>query len=152
MPFSNISVGASGLLFIGLGIQPQSNAHLIECHVDPVGMNLDFCHHGVEKGTQVLRIEILPAPGKPRRLVQKRLLGNRVRATTLNRVQHGDRISKPSAYTAGDQSLDMSGRDALTSLRRLIVTSGQQGSRDVVAIADTLLYSMNCVIGLPCAS
>ncbi len=122
MPFSIISAGVSRLLFIGLGIQPQGNAHLIERHVDPVGMNLDFCDHGEEERTQVLRIEILPAGGKPRRLVQKRLLGNGVGATTLNCVQHGDRISEPCAYPASDQSLDMSGRNALTPLRRLIVS------------------------------
>ncbi len=142
MPFSIISAGVSRLLFIGLGIQPQGNAHLIECHVDPVGMNLDFCDHGEEKRTQVVRIEILPAGGKTRSLVQKRLLGNGVGATTLNCIQHGDRISEPCVYPAGDQSLDMSGRYALTPLRRLIVSSGQQRFGDVVSIPDALLYSM----------
>jgi hypothetical protein len=39
---------------------------LIERHVDPVGMYLDFCHHCEEKRTQVFRIEMLPAGGKPR--------------------------------------------------------------------------------------
>jgi hypothetical protein len=97
MPFSIISAGVSTLLFIGLGIQPQGNAHLIECQVGPVGVNLDFCHHGEEKRTQVLRIEILPAGGKLRSLVKKRLLGNGVGATTLNCVQDGNRISEPCA-------------------------------------------------------
>ena len=121
MPFSIIIRRGEQVAVDPLGIQPQGNAHLIECHVDPVGMNLDFCDHGEEKRTQALRIEILPAGGKPRRLVQKRLLGNGVGAMTLNCIQHGDRISEPCAYPASDQSLDMSGRDALTPLRRLIV-------------------------------
>ena len=116
MPFAIISAGVSRLLLI-LGIQPQGNAHLIERHVDPVGMNLDFCDHGEEERTQLLRIEILPAGGKPRRLVQKPLLGNGVGPTTLNCVQHGDRISEPCADPASDQSLDMSGRNALTPPR-----------------------------------
>jgi hypothetical protein len=141
MLLSIVFAGESGLLFIGLGIQPQGNAHLIECHVDPVGMNLDSCNQGEEKGTQVLRIEILPAGGKPRSLVQKRLLGNGVRATTLNCIQHGDRISEPCAYPASNQSLDMSGRNALTPLRRLVV-SGQQRFGDIVSIPDALLCSM----------
>ena len=93
---------------------------MIECHVDPVGMNLDSCDHGAENRTQLLRIELLPAGGKPRRLVQKPLLGNGVGPTTLNCVQHGDRISEPRADPARDQSLDMSGRNALAPPRRLI--------------------------------
>ena len=60
-------------------------------------MNLDFCDHGTEKSAQLLDIEILPAGGKPRGLVQKRFLGNGVGSTTLNCVQHGDRIGKPCA-------------------------------------------------------
>src|SRR6516162_7366024 len=116
-----MSVGASGLLLVGLGIQPQSNTPLIECHVDPVGMNLDFCDHGEEQRTQVLRTQILPAGGKPRSLVQQRLLGNGFRPNTLNCVQHGHGISEPRAYAASNQSLDMSGWNALTSLGRLIV-------------------------------
>ena len=104
MLFSITSAGVSRLLFIGLGIQPQGNAHLIECHVDPVGMNLNFRDYGEEKRTQVLRIEILPAGGKPRSLVQKRLLGNGVGTTTLNCIQHGDRISEPCAYPAATRA------------------------------------------------
>ena len=77
MLFAIISAGVSRLLLI-LGIQPQSKAQLIERQVDPVGMNLDFCDHGTEKSAQLLDIEILPAGGKPRRLVQKRFLANGV--------------------------------------------------------------------------
>ena len=106
MLFAIISASLSRLRFIGLGIQPQGNAHLIECHVDPVGMNLDFADQGEEKGTQVLRIEILPAGGKPRGLAQKRLLGNGVGATALNGVQHRDRISEPCVYPASNQSVN----------------------------------------------
>ena len=127
------------MLFIGLGIQPQGNAHLIECHLDPVGMNLDFCDHGKEERTQVLCIEIQPAGGKPSSLVQKRLLGNGVGATTLNCVEHGDRVSEPCAHPASDQSLKMSGRNALTPF---FIFSGQQRLGDVVSIPDALLYSM----------
>ena len=114
MPFSVISAGVSGLPLI-LGIQPQGNAHLIECYVDPVGMSLNSCDHGAEDRTQALRIELLPVAGKPRSLNQKRLLGNGVGTTTLNRIQHGDGISEPGAYTASDQSLNISGRNALAS-------------------------------------
>ena len=96
---------------------------MIERHVDPVGMNLDFCDHGAENRAQPLRIEILPGGGKPRRLVQKPLLGNGVGPMTLNCVQHGDRISEPTADTAGDQSLDMRGRKALTPLVALSSSS-----------------------------
>jgi hypothetical protein len=131
----------SRLLLIGLGIQPQGNAHLIECHVDPVGMNVDFCDHGEEKRTQVLRVEILPAGGKPRSLVQKRLLGNGVGATTLDGVQNGNGIGEPCAYAVSDQSLNVGGRDALTPLRRLNVSSGQQRFGDVVSIPDALVPS-----------
>ena len=116
MPFAIISAGVSRLLLI-LGIQPQGNAHLIERHVDPVGMNLNSCDHGAEDRAQLLRIEILPTGGKPRCLVQKPLLGNGVGATTLNGVQHGNRIGEPCADPASDQSLDMSGRNALALLR-----------------------------------
>ena len=117
MLFSITSAGVNRLLFIGLGIQPSGNAHLIKCHVDPVRMNLNFRDYGEEKRTQILRIEILPAGGKPRSLVQKRLLGNGVGTTTLNCIQHGDRISEPRAYPVRNQSLDMSGWDALAPLR-----------------------------------
>jgi hypothetical protein len=43
---------------------------------------------------------------------------------TLNRVQHGNGIGQPRAYPAGDQSLDVSGRKPLASLRCLFA-SGQ---------------------------
>ena len=49
----------AGLRLIGLGIQPQGNAHLIEGQFDPVGMNLNSCDHGAEDCTQLLRIELL---------------------------------------------------------------------------------------------
>ena len=100
-------------------------AQLIEHQVDPVGTNLDFCDHGTEKSAHMLDIEILPAGGKPRSLVQKRFLGNGVGSTTLNCVQHSDRIGEPCAYPASDQSLDMDSRDALTPIRRLIVSRHQ---------------------------
>ena len=122
MLFAIISAGVSRLLLI-LGIQPQSKAQLIERQVDPVGMNLNSCDHGAENCTQLLRIELLPGAGKPSRLVQKTLLGNRVGPMALNCVQHGDRISEPRAYPARDQSLDMRGRNALTPPRRLIASS-----------------------------
>jgi hypothetical protein len=32
----------------------------------PVGVNLNFCHHGEEERTQALRIEILPEPAASR--------------------------------------------------------------------------------------
>ena len=123
MPLSITCAGVKRLLFIGFGIEPQSNAHLIEGHVDLVGMNLDFCDYGEGKRTQVLRIEILPAGGKPRSLVEKRLLCDGVRPTALDSVQHDDRISEPCAYPASNESLDMSGRNALAPLRCLIVSS-----------------------------
>jgi hypothetical protein len=101
MLFSIMSAGVSVLLLV-LGIQPQDNAHLIECQVDPVGVNLNFCHHGEEEHTQALRIEILPAGGKQSSLVQKLLLGDGVGAMTPNCVQHGHRISEPGAYPVRD--------------------------------------------------
>ena len=99
MPFSIAFAGASRLYLI-LGIQPQGNAQLVECHVDPVSMNLDFCDHGKEKCTQVLRIEILPAGGKPRSLVQKRLLADGIGAMTLNLVFADDIAAKVGAAKA----------------------------------------------------
>ena len=104
-------------------------------------MNLDLCNHGAEKRAQMLDIEILPASDKPRSLVKKRLMANGVGPTILDCVQHGDRISEPCADPASDQSFDVSGRNALTPRRRLIV-SGQQRLRDVISIPDTLFYRM----------
>jgi hypothetical protein len=140
MPFSITFASLSKLLSIGLGTQPQGNAHLIECQIGPVGVDLDFRHHSEEKRAQVLRIEILPAGGKPRSLVKKRLLGNNVGATTLNCVQDGNRVSEPCADPASNQSLDMSGRNALPPVGRLV--ADQQRFGDVVSIPDTLLYRM----------
>jgi hypothetical protein len=68
MPFAIISAGMGWLVFI-LGVQPQGNAHLIQCHVDPVGMNLNSCKHSAEHRTQLLGIEILPSGDELRRLV-----------------------------------------------------------------------------------
>ena len=53
--------GMSRFVFIGLSIQPQGNAHLIERLVDPVGMNLDFCDHGGLPGftLRIDRVELL---------------------------------------------------------------------------------------------
>ena len=82
MAFTIISAGGTSLRLI-LGIQPQNHAHLIECHVDSVRMNLNSCDHGTKDGTQPLRIEILPTGCKPCRLVQKPLLGNRAGPMTL---------------------------------------------------------------------
>src|SRR6516164_4862597 len=105
-------------------------------------MNLNSCKHSAEHRTHLLRIQILPGGGKPRSLVQQRLLGDGFRPNTLNCVQHGHGISEPSAYSVGYESLNISGRDALTSLGRLIVSSGQQRFRDVIAIPDALLCRM----------
>jgi hypothetical protein len=68
----------------------------------------------------VMTVRLTP---KPRSLVQKRLLANSVGATTVNCIQHGDRISKPCACPASDQSLDVGGRDALASFLRPIKLS-----------------------------
>ena len=78
---------------------------------------MNSCDYGAEDRTQLLRIEILPAGGKPRRLVQKRLLSNGIGPTTLDCVQHGDWIGEPCAYPARNQSFDMGGRNALAPLR-----------------------------------
>ena len=63
------SGGVSRLPFIGLGTQTQGKAHLIERHVDSIGMNLDARDEGEEKRADILRTEIVPAGGKPRSLV-----------------------------------------------------------------------------------
>ncbi len=94
MSLSVICPGVSKLPLI-LGIQPKGNAHLIECNVDPVGMNLNSCDCGAEDRTQPICIEIPPGASKSRRLDQKPLLGDSVGPTTLDRVQHGDGISEP---------------------------------------------------------
>ena len=114
------SDGVGRLRFIGLGTQTQGDAHLIERHVDPVGMNLDARDKGEEKPAEILRTEIVPAGGKPRSLVQQLLLCNGVGVTALDGVEDGDRIGEPCAYTAGDQSLDVGGRDALAAFVALL--------------------------------
>jgi hypothetical protein len=58
-----LSVVASGLskLPLILAVQPHHYAHLIECHIDPVGMDLNSCDDGAEDRMQLLGIEILPS-------------------------------------------------------------------------------------------
>ena len=147
MPCAIISAGVNRLRLI-LGIQPQGNAYLIERHVDPVGMNLNSCGHGVEDRAQLLGVDLLPGGGEPHRLVQKPLLGNSVRPATLDRVQYGDRIGESRADPVSNQSLDLSGRNALTPPLRFSASS-QQRFGDVVSIADTLLYRMSGRYRLP---
>jgi hypothetical protein len=72
----------------------------------------------------------------------KPLLGNGVGLTTVNCIQHGDRVGEPRVDPARDQSLYMGGRNALTPPRRFSAPS-HQAFGDVIAIADALLYRMS---------
>jgi hypothetical protein len=123
MPFASISAGVSRSLLVFFGIEPQGNAPLIEPHVDPLGMNLNCRDHGADDCAQMLGVEILPTGRKPRRSVQKPLLGNGIGPMTLNRVQNGDWVGEPRADPGRNQGLDVGGRNALTPLRRLIALS-----------------------------
>ena len=78
LPFSIIPAEVSGLWTAVCSIQHPGNAHLVESHFDPVGMDLHFRDQDDEKRTQVLSMEILPVRGKPHSLVQKLLLGTGV--------------------------------------------------------------------------
>src|SRR6516164_10903859 len=104
-------------------------------------MNFNSCDHGAEYRAEVFGVEILPSGRKPCSLVQKPLLGNRVGPTTLDRIQHCDRIAEPCAYPASNESLDKSGRKSLAPLRPFILSS-QYRLGNVVSIPDTLLYHM----------
>lgn len=90
------SAGVGRLPFIGPGTQTQGKAHLIERHVDPVGMNLDARDKGEEKRSEILRTQKVPAGGKPGSLIQQLLLFNGVGVTALDGVEDGDRIGEPA--------------------------------------------------------
>ena len=85
-------------------------------------MNLNSRDCGAEDRTYPICIEILPVSSKPRRLLQKHLLGDSIEPTTLGSVKHGDGIGEPSADPARNQSLDMSSRNAL-ALRCFLLSS-----------------------------
>ena len=141
MSLSIISARVSKLLLI-LGIEPQGNAHLIECHLNPVRMNSNFCGHSAEdcKCSRSASSSCQEATSRaaPR---QKRLLGNGIGLMTLNCVQHGYGISEPPANPAPDQSLDMRGRNAPTPSGRLVTPSSHQAFGDIIAISAYLFFT-----------